>query len=147
MQPALPMDVAVVSQTPLPETLTLRMERICRRILSDTGFIEGKLEVSIVDDATIQALNREHLDHDWPTDVLSFPLETRHPHLEAEIIVSHQTAEDRAAEFDQTKEQELLLYVIHGTLHLVGYDDQSERARTIMNQAEQKYFAVAERQC
>jgi probable rRNA maturation factor len=147
MDTPLPLEIKIHSQTRLPETLTLRMERICRRILSDVDIIAGMLEISIVDDITIAELNRRHLDHQGPTDVLSFPLESAPKYLEGEVIVSHETASDRSKEFDQTPEQELLLYVIHGTLHLVGYDDHEERQKKIMQQAEKKYFAVAERQC
>ena len=86
-------------------------------------------------------LNREHLNHDYPTDVLSFVLERSESSLDGEVIVSADTAIARAAEFHLPPEDELLLYVIHGTLHLVGYDDKEASNRALMREQESRYLA------
>ena len=79
-----------------------------------------------MDDETIHELNRRLLDHDWPTDVLSFVLEDDGDHLEGEVILSADTAGDGRRRTRQLAAEEQLLYVIHGMLHLVGYDDKSD---------------------
>lgn len=79
--------------------------------------------ISIVDDPTIHRLNREHLDHDWPTDVISFVFESENGNIDGEIIASIDTASRLAQQAAWPTADELLLYIIHGLLHLAGLDD------------------------
>ena len=92
--------------------------------------------MAAVDDRTIHQLNRRYLDHDYPTDVLSFVLEEGPGTVEGEIIVSGDTAAASAPGYGWPAQDELLLYVIHGMLHLVGYDDKSPADAARMRQAE-----------
>ena len=98
------------------------------------------ISIAVVDDPTIHELNHKYLDHDWPTDVLSFVLQEDERHLEGEIIISADTAEAAAAEFGWPAAAEQLLYVIHGTLHLVGYRDKTPSEIQAMRAAEAKYL-------
>ncbi len=93
--------------------------------------------ISIVDDATIHRLNREHLDHDWPTDVLSFVFDNGQGHIDGEIIASIDTAARLAQQAACSTDDELLLYIIHGLLHLAGLDDTAPDTRLQMREAEQ----------
>ena len=92
--------------------------------------------ISIVDDPTIHRLNREHLDHDWPTDVISFVFDNEDGQIDGEIIASIDTAARLAQKAAWPTEDELLLYVIHGLLHLAGLDDINPEDRDKMRQAE-----------
>jgi probable rRNA maturation factor len=94
----------------------------------------------VVDDPKIHELNREFLEHDWPTDVLSFALDDRDDHLDGEIVLSADTAAVAAQEHGTTAADEQLLYVIHGMLHLIGYDDLSPADAERMRSAEQHYL-------
>ncbi len=117
---------------------------ICRavsEILAGEGITVGQVSVAVVDDPTIHELNRRHLEHDYPTDVISFVLESREGYLDGEVVVSADTACTVATELGWPAENELLLYVVHGTLHLVGYDDQSESDREEMRNRERHYLA------
>ncbi|HEY3395557.1 MAG TPA: rRNA maturation RNase YbeY [Lacipirellulaceae bacterium] len=105
-------------------------------VFSDSDFSSSNVSVAIVDDATMHELNCRYLDHDWPTDVLSFVLEDDGDHLEGEIVVSADTAAASAAEIGWPSAAELLLYVIHGALHLVGYRDKSPADKRKMQAAE-----------
>jgi probable rRNA maturation factor len=111
-----------------------------RLVLDESDFSSANVSVAVVDDATIHELNRRYLNHDWPTDVLSFVLEDDGHHLEGEIVVSADTAAKSAAEIGWTAAAELLLYVIHGALHLVGYRDKSPAARREMRAAEARFL-------
>ena len=95
------------------------------------------VSISIVDDPTIHRLNREHLDHDWPTDVISFVFENDEGHIDGEIIASVDTAARLAEQAACSTEDELLLYIIHGLLHLAGLDDTAPETRLQMRQTEQ----------
>jgi probable rRNA maturation factor len=118
-----------------------RLEQAARAVLSEAGISEAQLSIAIVDDATIHALNRQYLAHDYPTDVLSFVLEQEPGRLEGEVIASAETAARVAAEYAWSADDELLLYIIHGTLHLVGHDDATDQQRATMRAQERRYLA------
>ena len=115
------------------------MREVVRAIVRDAGISEATISIAIVDDATIAKLHRQFLDDPEPTDVLSFVLERSGQSLEGEVVVSADTAKTCAPRYDATPEDELLLYVIHGTLHLVGYDDAAPRQRAVMRKKEREY--------
>ena len=118
-----------------------RMRRAIRLILRDAGIQEARIGVAVVDDAAIAKLHGEFLNDPTPTDVLSFVLERSPQVLEGEVVLSADTARSNAAKYSSTAEKELLLYVIHGALHLVGYDDTTPRKRAVMRKREQEYLA------
>ena len=111
-------------------------------ILEDHGIQESEISIAIVDDPTIRQFNNNYLGHDYETDVISFVLEhdqDRH-YLTGQLIVSAETAETVALEIGVPMEDELLLYVVHGTLHLVGLDDKQPSLAHEMRSAEQDYL-------
>lgn len=137
------LSVAIADQQSMLSIDHDRLQQIVLRILQDAGFSGGEISLAIVDDPTIHELNRNYLNHDYPTDVLSFPLEIELDRLEGEVIVSAETAIREAAEIDWSPETELLLYVIHGVLHLVGHDDHDPVGRPKMRAAEKEYLLIA----
>ena len=118
----------------------VRLKNAVQMILEEASVAAGRISIAVVDDQTIRRLHRQYLDVDEPTDVLSFPLESDRSCLEGEVIVSAQTAQATAPQFGWSAENELLLYVIHGTLHLVGYDDTTDEKRTEMRRQEKAYL-------
>jgi probable rRNA maturation factor len=118
----------------------LRMRRAIRAILHDAEVTEAQLSVAVVDDPAIAKLHDEFLDDPDPTDVLSFLLERSPNALEGEVVVSADTARRIAPKYGCAAETELLRYVIHGTLHLVGYDDATPPQRAAMKRQERKYL-------
>ena len=117
-----------------------RLHAAIRQIMEDAGVTDGDVSLAIVDDREIHALNRQFLQHDYPTDVLSFLLERDAQRLEGEIIVSAGTASRLAEQVGWPAEDELLLYVIHGALHLVGYDDGDPRSLAEMRAQERRHL-------
>ena len=113
----------------------------CRRIIVGDGHSEASISLTIVDDDEMHELNRHHLDHDYPTDVLSFPLSDPGQPLAGEVIVSTGTAISNAREYGNRPEEELLLYVVHGILHLVGLGDKTDADAKKMRQAEAYWLA------
>ena len=91
-----------------------------------------EVELIITDDATMQALNAEHRGKDTTTDVLSFPMEA--PFTEqsifgmplGSIIIAESFVKKNAALFDHSTQDELSLLFIHGMLHLLGFDHESD---------------------
>jgi probable rRNA maturation factor len=117
-----------------------RVRRAVGEVLRDAGILEARISVAVVDDAAIARLHREFLGDPNPTDVLSFVLEQSERCLEGEVVVSAETAIKNAPRYGSTPEDELLRYVIHGTLHLVGHDDATPRKRAAMKRLERKYL-------
>jgi len=117
-----------------------KIKFICSKIISDAGFRTGRLGVVLTDNVAIHILNRKYLGHDCVTDVISFCMDFTESHLEAEVVVSAQVAKERCMEFGMNDESELLLYIIHGTLHQVGYDDKTKRDAQIMRKMETAYL-------
>ena len=118
------------------------LRRAVRMVLEGEGIRSGSVSLAIVDDPTIHKLNRQYLAHDYATDVLSFLLSEAEAPLEGEVIVSADTASARSAEFRWQILDELLLYVVHGTLHLAGFDDKAESDRVIMREKEEHYLRM-----
>jgi probable rRNA maturation factor len=111
-------------------------------VLAEAGIKAGEISVGIVTDQRMHELNRQYLQHDYPTDVLSFVLEQGdNGSLDGEIIVSADYAAREAERFGWTTDDELLLYVIHGSLHLVGHDDHTPDGRAAMREAETQHLA------
>ncbi|MBE0645731.1 MAG: rRNA maturation RNase YbeY [Bacteroidetes bacterium] len=88
----------------------------------------------VVTDAEIHELNRRFLKHDYPTDIITFPLED--DPIEAELVISADTARRQAREYKVTMREECARLAIHGVLHLCGYDDRSEEDRAAMKSRE-----------
>jgi probable rRNA maturation factor len=89
----------------------------------------------IASDEELQALNKEFLERDYPTDVLSFPAFGPHGSI-GDIAISWDRAKEQAAEYGHTTEREIRILILHGALHLMGLDhekDQGEMARVEMN--------------
>jgi probable rRNA maturation factor len=122
------------------------LRRAVRTVLAGESFDEASVSLAILDDAAIRRLNRQYLVHDYPTDVLSFVWDRGEGRLEGEVIVSADTARSSAPRFGWPAEDELLLYVVHGLLHLAGYDDRSRAERARMRRREQKYLAALGRE-
>ena len=112
-------------------------------VLRGEAINDADISLAIIDDRHMRELNARYLNHDEPTDVLSFLLDSRSGYVEGEIIVSAETAIARAGEFGWSATDELLLYVIHGTLHLVGYDDCDPAGRAAMREREKVYLMRA----
>jgi len=104
-----------------------RLTGLVEGVLRDEGIERAAISVALVDNATIRRLNRKHLAHDWPTDVISFTLSAAgEPELVGELVVSTEMAAATANEVSAEPTAELSLYVVHGLLHLCGYDDLTE---------------------
>jgi probable rRNA maturation factor len=105
-------------------------------VLADSSYQSAMVSVAVVDDPTIHAINRQYLQHDYPTDVLSFVLEDDGRQLQGELVVSADTAARNAVDYGWSAADELLLYLVHGTLHLVGHRDKEPAEIAAMRGAE-----------
>lgn len=92
----------------------------------------AEVSVLLTSDAHIQALNAEYRKVEKPTDVLTFPGPGQPGMPLGDIVVSMETAGRQASARGQTLENEVALLVVHGGLHLLGFEDETDRQRTAM---------------
>jgi len=120
-----------------------RMAEAARRVLEAEGVQSYDLSLAAVEDRTISRLNQRFLDHRGTTDVLSFRLsEEGDTTLRGEVVVNGQQAARAAAACGVNPRGELLLYVVHGCLHLIGYDDGTAGAARRMHTRENELLAA-----
>jgi probable rRNA maturation factor len=94
-----------------------------------------EISVLIVSDRRIESLNRQFLDESGPTDVITFQ--------HGEIFISAETARRQARQFRSTIKHELRLYLVHGLLHLHGFDDQTAAAARQMKRTQERIVRLA----
>lgn len=138
---ATPLRVAVANEQSLVKIDTARLTEVVQLVLAGEGIAAAEISIAIVDDAAIHQINRDFLQHDFATDVITFALGDEGGSLEGEIVVSAETARTVALGHGVETADELLLYVIHGALHLAGHDDLSPTPRKQMRAREQHYLA------
>ncbi len=107
----------------------------------------------IVDDAEIHGINRDYLAHDYPTNVISFAMQEGEgagiqPQLLGDVVISAETAARDAAEAGDPFEAELFFLLLHGILHLVGYDHErgSAAEARLMEEKERELFSLIRRE-
>jgi probable rRNA maturation factor len=146
---------------------------LARGVLALEQVAAAEISVAFVDDGEIHEINRNFLNHDFPTDVISFLLDVDSGNFESErpagripgtktrrkqsavelgvdrtirrgagkiidgeIVISTDTARRNAAALGTSPEHELALYLVHGLLHLCGYDDLTPREKRLMRRRE-----------
>lgn len=118
------------------------IKEIVRRILKEEGLDDVEVSVLLTDDGFIQELNRTWRGVDSPTDILAFPFSKKQEARRdeefclGEIVISIDTAACQAEELGHTLEKELEILLIHGMLHLLGYDHKDRRDRYRMRERE-----------
>jgi len=142
---------------------TAYVRKVTRTVLAAERIAAAQISVALADDATVRRVNRDFLGHDYDTDVLSFLFESspvapsRQPKkrdasevgeprgagrcIDGEVLVSAEMAVPMAARFGWSARDELTLYLVHGLLHLCGYDDLSPAERRLMRQRERAILA------
>ena len=119
-----------------------QMREVVRKVLEGEGVADAEISLAFVDNPTIHQLNKRYLQHDEPTDVLSFPLsEPNAKRLAGELVLGAEVAQAQAEERGHAVEAELALYVIHGLLHLCGYDDHDTAGAAAMREKETHYLS------
>ena len=111
-------------------------------VLEGEGIRDAKVAIAFVDNAHIHRLNKQFLNHDEPTDVLTFPSSPPGARkLEGDIAIGMEIAREYATDRGHDVKLELMLYVVHGCLHLCGYTDSDDESASGMRVKERQYLA------
>ena len=116
------------------------IRHVAQSVLVQAGHPTAQLSLSLVGKTRMRSLNRRYRGRDYPTDVLAFPMESMGEQTEiflGDVVICLPIAIGQASRFGNSADKEILRLLIHGTLHLLGYDhEQSPREATRMQRKE-----------
>ena len=120
----------------MPSLNLPQVERWIRAVAAQYGFSVGELNYIFCDDEKILSVNREFLQHDYYTDIITFDYSTR-ARVNGDIYISLDTVASNAEQVGATFEQELHRIIIHGLLHLTGQADKTPETKAQMTAKEE----------
>ena len=126
-----------------------KVRRAAERTLAELGLLEAELSLLFVNDFQIQELNRQHLRRDKPTNVLAFPMRegefsTLHPNLLGDLVISVETARRQSDRFGLNEMEMVILLMVHGILHLIGYEHEgTKKGAREMSLKQKELFRMA----
>ncbi len=115
-----------------------------QKIANKEGFIVAAINYIFCDDEYLHKINMEYLNHDTYTDIITFDNSEDEDEqvLEGDIFISVDRVKENSAELKTTFEQEIHRVMVHGLLHLTGYDDHSEEDKQLMRDKENQALAI-----
>jgi probable rRNA maturation factor len=124
------------------------LRRATRTILKHLGRPKDEISIMLVDDREIRNMNRIYLKRDRPTNVIAFPMQEGpfsdlHPQVLGDVVISIETAARDAEKEGMALEDEILYLLIHGILHLLGYDHEGSAARSRSMDLKQRKIFLA----
>ncbi|MBL7998861.1 MAG: rRNA maturation RNase YbeY [Candidatus Kapabacteria bacterium] len=131
-------DITITNGSALRRIPRAKMLSAVERALRGERSRRATVSVVILDDPEIHRMNKQYLNHDYPTDVITFSMSD--DSVDGEIYIGAGVAVSQAAEYGVTVSAELQRLAVHGTLHLLGYDDNTPDLRKTMNDLETSYI-------
>lgn len=125
---------------PDPAADTSRFNQICEHVFQDEGKEVENINIIFMSRTDLRTLKNEYFGVDVYTDVITFNLNEEDEPLEGEIYLSFEQISENAKQFKTTKQDELHRVLIHGCLHLCGYEDETPAERAEMTALEDKHL-------
>ena len=130
------MDIEIENSHPFEESI----RRIIFTLDQELSLNLDSLNLHFITDKELLEINKEYLNHDYFTDIITFDLRDKESN-EAEIFISIDRVRENAINYNVTENEELSRIVIHGLLHLSGLKDKTEKDSKTMRTAENKFLA------
>lgn len=128
------------------EPIDLRDRSRLKKFLISLFKKEGKglneLQYIFCSDRYLLEINRQYLNHDYYTDIITFDLSERNQPINAEIYISVDRIRENAGDYNSTLKKELHRVIFHGALHLCGYKDKHPQDQKLMRHMEDKYLEL-----
>lgn len=118
-----------------------KIHLLVKGLSNDLKFSLINLEINFISSEKIHQLNKTHLNHDYSTDIITFDYSDDSFRLDGELFISVDDAKTNVKKFKVTLQEEFARLVIHGILHLLGYDDQITSEKKIMKRMENKLLS------
>jgi probable rRNA maturation factor len=113
-----------------------RIHQIIGSLKKEMSFDVSSLTINFISREEIKRINIKYLDHNYSTDIITFNYSGSHKDLDGEIFISLPDAEENAKKFNVSFNNEIVRLVIHGILHLIGYNDTNTTDKKKMKQLE-----------
>ncbi len=112
------------------------------RVIRNEKYKLCSLEVNFVNDFRIKKVNKKFLNHNYFTDIITFPYNNDKKGLEGEIVISLDSVKKNALSYGTAYKQELKRVIIHGCLHMTGYDDKTKSEKELIRSKENSYMGI-----
>ncbi len=112
-----------------------------KETIKEEGFKTGELTIILCSDAYLLDINRQYLQHDTYTDIITFDNSGRPGTIAGDIFISVDRVRENAQKFGVSERDELHRVIIHGVLHLCGYGDKKKPEKAVMTEKEDVYLA------
>ncbi len=126
----------------------LTIHKLISLLQKELNFKIDSLDISFVNSSEIARLNTKYLNHNYSTDIITFDYSKSDSSIEGEILISVEDAFENAKKFKISLKEELLRLLIHGILHILGYNDKTINQRRLMKTKEnillRRYKILAE---
>ena len=122
----------------MPLLDTTKVRQWIADVITAAGYQVGELHYYFCSDETLLGINRERLGHDFYTDIVTFPLDDCNEYISSEFCISLDRIAENCLNFGRSFESELLRVMIHGVLHLTGFDDLTEEDQKAMRTKEEE---------
>ncbi len=113
---------------------------LVKRIRDELKFTIEFVEINFISSEEIIPINKTYLNHNYSTDIITFNYSGENYTLDSEIFISLDDASENARKYKVSLDEEILRLIIHGFLHLLGFDDKAKEDRRIMKREENKLF-------
>lgn len=120
----------------------LRLKKFLTNLFKKEGKGLDELQYIFCSDDYLLEINRQYLNHDYYTDIVTFDLSERNQAITAEIYISVDRIRENARDYNNSVKAELHRVIFHGALHLCGFKDKHPKDQKIMRQMEEKYLAL-----
>lgn len=131
-----------VLDVPFPALDVDKVRSWIEQVVTDAGRRVGEMHYYFCSDEQLLAINRERLGHDFYTDIVTFPLCDSQEVVSSEFCISLDRIAENAVAFGRSYESELHRVIIHGVLHLIGFDDLTEAEEKQMREMEEKCLNI-----
>lgn len=116
--------------------------RWIKQTIENEGLKQGDISVIFCSDPCLLEVNRQYLNHDYYTDIITFDYDDKEQGIvSGDLFISVDTVADNAAQYGVTPREEMQRVIIHGVLHLCGYGDKTEPEAKTMREKENFYLA------
>lgn len=119
-----------------------RLKKFLASLFKKEGKLLEELQYIFCSDDYLLKINRQYLEHDYYTDIITFDLSENGQPIHAEIYISIDRVRENAREFGSSVKNEMHRVIFHGALHLCGYKDKTPAQRKQMRQMEEKYLKL-----
>jgi probable rRNA maturation factor len=110
--------------------------------IKSEGAVLASINYIFCSDEYLLDINRQYLNHNTYTDIITFDNSEEQNSIEGDIFISIERVKENAVKFNKSFESELHRVIIHGVLHLLGYSDKSSRKKAVMRKKEDTYLSL-----